>query len=85
MLSFPSIQIEDALGGQPWQTAENLDLSFRRVARIENIVCLDKLLTLSLSNNRIKEIVNLSHLVSLTTLDLVMDLVDFNNSQRKLY
>ena len=69
--------IKDALesnGAVEWSLAESLDLSFRRIAVIENIVCFGKLQTLSLSNNRIKEASNLSHLVSLTCLDL-----SFNN------
>lgn len=65
--------IKDALdlnGTVEWSNAESLDLSFRRIAVIENIVCFNKLTTLSLTNNRIKEATNLSHLVTLTCLDL---------------
>ena len=45
-------------------------MSFRRVAKINNIVCFDKLTSLSLSNNRIKEVTNIEHLVTLTALDM---------------
>jgi len=40
------------------------------VASIENIVCFDKLTSLSLSNNRIQNVANLDHLKTLTALDL---------------
>lgn len=49
---------------------ESLSLSFKRIARIENLVGFDKLLKLCLDNNHIKEIQNLSHLVHLKWLDL---------------
>lgn len=70
------MQIQDSLGEIDWANAETLDLSFRRVAKIENIVCFDKLASLSLSNNRIKDVANLEHLKTLTALDLSFNLVE---------
>jgi Leucine-rich repeat (LRR) protein len=71
--------INDALaatGGGAWPEAETLDLSFRRVAKIENLVCFDRLTSLSLSNNRINEIAGVAHLVTLTSLDLSFNKIE---------
>jgi len=46
------------------------------VANIDNIVCFDRLTSLSLSNNRIKEVKNIEHLVTLTSLDLSFNQIE---------
>lgn len=51
-------------------TAESLILSFKRIARIENLVGFERLVKLCLDNNNIEEISNLSHLKTLKWLDL---------------
>lgn len=70
--------INDALNsnGGDWSAETQLDLSYRKIAVVENIVCFNSLTTLSLSNNRIKEASNLDHLVSLTSLDLSFNKIE---------
>jgi Leucine-rich repeat (LRR) protein len=49
---------------------ETLELSFKRISRIENLVGFENLIKLCLDNNLIEEITNLSHLTKLKWLDL---------------
>jgi hypothetical protein len=51
-------------------TVETLTLSFKRIAKIENLIGFERLIKLCLDNNNIEEICNLSHLTSLKWLDL---------------
>jgi hypothetical protein len=51
-------------------TVESLSLSFKRIARIENLIGFERLVKLCLDNNNIEEISNLSHLKTLKWLDL---------------
>ena len=53
-----------------WSKLKSLDLSFRRLRAIDNLVTLDALVTLRLDNNNLTKIENLGHLSSLTWLDL---------------
>jgi len=77
--AIDEVMINDALaatGGGAWPDAETLDLSFRRLAKIENLVCFDRLTSLSLSNNRISQIEGVSHIVTLTSLDLSFNKIE---------
>lgn len=51
-------------------TVETLTLSFKRIAKIENLIGFERLIKLCLDNNSIEDIINLSHLTSLKWLDL---------------
>ena len=64
--------IMECLGAQNIERdiVDELDISFRRIKCIENLVCFDKLLVLRLSNNRISVIENIAHLKSIQILDL---------------
>jgi hypothetical protein len=48
--------INEALNGSDSRDVQELDLSFRRIAKIENLVCLESLVVLKLSNNRVSSL-----------------------------
>ena len=50
--------------------ATDLCLSFRKIRHIENLQCLNKLVKLNLSNNRLTEVHNIAHLETLEICDL---------------
>merc|ERR1711907_643893 len=59
-----------------FEEVEWLKLSFRNVARIENLMGLHLLQKLQLDNNHIRTIENLDHLLNLTWLDLSFNQIE---------
>merc|ERR1711988_138160 len=59
-----------------FEEVEWIQLSFKNIVRIENLVGLAKLTKLQLDNNHIKTIENLEHLTNLTWLDLSFNTIE---------